>query len=401
MGNKEFKFGSWFKSLLFPSSGDAPAAGKKIDPAEYRNLGKTPVSKEAPAGAYARYGYAFDRLQMEINRYFTPVNWERVAHFASGILANESKDLLAAGYLGAALVRLHEDKWRGLEIGLTVIHDLMTHYPDDLYPVKARERGRKKAIEWWAEKTVKAMRAGGRPPVSEERAARLASRLTLLENLLNDYFEKPPSLLPLQGYIQSVRESSGGGDGGDAETAAVFQAESAAIAGKRRTVVPTPLVKGPGGLLESEMTRLSLVARHIRERDLTDAAAYQCARIAAWASVVRLPPSKKGKTRIQRPPGHLIQSLALARQEENWHFLINTAEDALGRFVFWLDLNYMVAAALENMGDDYQKAREAVCRETAIFILRLRGVARLGFSDGTPFAGSDAVSWLESIDLGK
>jgi len=119
-------------------------------------LGRHPISVDKPAGVDIRYDPAFDELQTEVDKLSSPaaagsVNWEKVCRFASEILMNRSKDLVAAGYLAVSLIYRRRND--GFAMGLNLYLDLLEHFWEELYPSKLRARGRIRAIEWWAEKT--------------------------------------------------------------------------------------------------------------------------------------------------------------------------------------------------------------------------------------------------------
>ena len=109
------------------------------------DLGKTPVSKEKPTGSDVRYDPLFEELQAEVDKLSSPtatgtLDWGKVAKASAAILSGKSKDLLVAGYLAVSLIHTRKDE--GLAVGLRLFRDLLENFWEDLFPPKARMRGR-------------------------------------------------------------------------------------------------------------------------------------------------------------------------------------------------------------------------------------------------------------------
>jgi type VI secretion system protein VasJ len=153
-------------------------------------------------------------------------------------------------------------------------------------------------------------------------------------------------------------------------------------------------------VISSGMQKVRQAATFLLETDLTNAMAYRYRRIAAWSVVSALPPASDGQTQIPPPAPQILQSLLEFREDGNWKALIMGAEQRLSQYIFWFDLNRLVAEALGNLGDGYENANDAVCQETALFIHRLPGLVGMTFSDGTPFADPETGQWLKGIALG-
>ena len=126
---------------------------------ELLSLGKDPIQPDQPTGSDVRYEPEFEELQAEIDKLSSPsssggIEWKKVNTLSALILAEKSKDLLVASYMAVSQVHTHQ--LDGLAIGLTVMHDMVEAYWDNLFPPKKRMRGRLGAIEWWIEKTENA-----------------------------------------------------------------------------------------------------------------------------------------------------------------------------------------------------------------------------------------------------
>jgi type VI secretion system protein ImpA len=105
-----------------------------------------PVSQDKPCGESLRWDPVYDEIKaarredskdpLEAGEALQ-ANWPLVIEKASEALARKSKDLMLAGYLCEALVRVHG--FAGLRDGLRLINALVGRYWDGLYPLTADE----------------------------------------------------------------------------------------------------------------------------------------------------------------------------------------------------------------------------------------------------------------------
>lgn len=171
------------------------------------SLGKDPVSATQPVGVDARNDRRFDELQAEIDKLSSPTaaeptDWEKVVRLSSRILAEQSKDLLVAGYLAVGLTKTQGIQ--GLAIGLRIYGDLLENFWDDLYPPMKRLRGRLAAIAWWLEKTESALREL-EPAVQQSAQIRaLGGDLGRIELLLGRHLGEAPSLQGLHALVSAI-----------------------------------------------------------------------------------------------------------------------------------------------------------------------------------------------------
>jgi len=378
---------------------------------EILSLGKDPIQPDQPAGSDVRYEPEYEELQAEIDKLSVPsasggTDWKKVSDLAGAILAEKSKDLLVATYL--AVSQVHMRRIEGLADGLTVIHDLIAHYWDNMFPPKKRMRGRMGAVEWWVEKTEAALTAVKHEPVAVEKLEAIQTTLSQIDTLLNEYLPEPPLLRPIQRALEVVPSVSEKKP--ETEAAPVTdQPTEPEPELKPEAPKPAPASAEPETLatvqdaqkvISSGMQKVRQAAAFLLETDLTNAMAYRYRRIAAWSVVLALPPESDGQTQIPPPAPQILQSLLDFKENGNWNALIMAAEQRLSQYIFWFDLNRLVAEALGNLGDGYENANEAVCQETALFIHRLPGLAGMTFSDGTPFADPETGQWLKGIALG-
>ena len=392
------------------------------------SLGKNPINPDQPTGSDVRYEPEFEELQSEIDKLFSPsssggIEWQKVSDMAAFILAEKSKDLLVASYL--AVSQIYTNQIEGLSVGLTVMHDLVDQFWDKLFPPKKRMRGRLGAIEWWIEKTESALKNIKPEPLADEKLKELNKTLTLIDSIFSECLPDPPLLTSIQRFIEKIpclpEEKSKIGTPPPVEekavsdltayetrpqTAVPFEPKAEP---KQKAPKPTGLPVEPGEITTEQdaqklinlgFQKIHQVASFVLGNNPMNPTAYRYRRIAAWSKVSVLPRDTNAKTQIPPPAPYILQPLHDLRGSGNWSALLESAEQKLPQFIFWVDLNCFVAEALISLGEEYLDAYEAVCQETAFFMHRLRGLDALTFSDGTPFADPETKQWLKSIELG-
>jgi type VI secretion system protein VasJ len=374
-------------------------------------IGKEPIPGESPAGIDARYEPEFEALQREIDKLSSPsadqVDWQSIVTAAANILSRRSKDLSAAGYLAAGLLRTR--RIDGLPVGVKLLADVVESYWDNLYPTKKRMRGRVGAIVWWIERCTAELKRLEPVTLSAESAQTVLDDLRRLDGFLSTQLPEAPSLKPLMRTIESYAPKI------SKPTATPVPAQSSELSGPKPTgaVATAPAAAKQGDetepianaqdarrAMDGALQRLRQVSLFLLQQNLKDPLAYRLRRQAVWIKVLSLPPHSDGVTQIVSPPPQVRDNLAKLRDERNWPAVIETAEQKFSQFIFWFDLNRFVAEALSELGAEHRAAHEAVCQETAGFIRRVPGAEKLSFTDGMAFADSDTVQWLQRIGSG-
>jgi len=355
-------------------------------------LGKEPISQDNPSGSDIRYDPEFEELKAEVDKLSTPkaagsIDWGKVVKLSSGILNEKSKDLLVASYLSVGLI--HTRKFEGFIIGLTIYRDLIEEFWDTLFPQKTRMRGRTSAIEWWMEKTEEALMQLKNIPVTEELLSTAKELIGKMDELLSKQVEDCPSIHPLLDLLNAL----------SAKTAVNGKREEiqAAAARKEETEEKIDSTEDAEKSLEKRLEKLSEISSFLWKQDISNPLIYRLNRTALWMTIKGHPLSSEGKTRIPPPPVQVINLLSDLTGKGEDEALLRAAEERLSQFIFWLDLNYYAAESLAHMGDQYEKAREAVCQETAMLLQRFPELINLAFSDGTPFASSKTRQWIKTI----
>lgn len=382
---------------------------------DFTTLGKTPIKPEAPCGAEARYEPEYELVQAEIDKLSSPtasgqVDWQRVADNAALVLQNKSKDLTIAGYLAAALTITRQID--GLDHGVMVLHDLLTTHWEGLYPNLKRMRGRAAAIQWWLERTENELQKLNPAPLPAEQVARIKTHLQAMDSLLAEKMPDAPMLrslqrrveaLPVQAEAVAPSPATPTASGATATVAPPVSAPPPAAAGAAVAQKTTDeAMSAPIGdetqaarAADAAFQRLRQTSLFLLQHDLKNPLSYRYRRIAGWAKVTSLPPNKEGTTQIVPPPAPVAEALAAQRAQGQLEALIQNAEQKFSQYIFWLDLNRLVAEALDDMG--HQAASQSVCQETAALVERFAGLEALRFSDGTPFADPQTLAWLKRL----
>ncbi|MCM0082092.1 type VI secretion system protein TssA [Geomonas sp. Red32] len=363
-------------------------------------LGKGTVSAEEPAGGDVRYDPLFEELQAEVDRGTLPaaaatgVDWEKIVALSAGILREKSKDLLVASYLTVGLARTRG--MDGLELGLSILRDLVEEHGERLFPRK--QRARALSIRWLVERCAAAIESVDAGTISATQCEALAKQLTALDASINQLIPDHPSpLKDLQRCVADVASLQGEPEGGallstpltgGANPVEEFAAPLAAPVQASR---PSPHAE-PADVL---LSRLLEAAGKLRRADFRAPLPYRLLRQACWLAVLEPPPSENGRTRLAPPPAEAndrLRRLIASGLVEN---AVDEGERQLGQHIFWLDGNKIVADALKVAGAG--SAAEAVRQEAGFFVYRLPSLHDLCFADGTPLADSETRRWLEGF----
>ena len=404
-----------------------------IDQSTLQTLGSTPITEDNPAGDNIRYENSFEQLEAELAKLESlsneSVDWNVVLELATEILRSQSKDLLVAAYLAQALIQTRG--YAGLLQGLGVIHALLEHFWEQMYPPVKRLRARAAALQWLMEKAGSFVEEHAPTGEDEQNALDAAVVLRDIDGLLVDKMAaKAPSLLdlgrPLKAHKQAIehkRQQQQASPPTQQEPApAPARQDSAAAPSNTPEVDPaTPgpvRAASPSAASSSNKTRAgSLVLENDADarrlaRQLQDMARklatywhkaqpadpkpYRLNRMAAWMLVEQAPPANDGQTQVNPPPAERCKKAQAQLQQGQYVALLSELEQSLARMPFWLDGHRMVAEALQALGKDYAQARETVIAETRHFLSRLPSIPQLKFADGTPFADQQTRLWLDS-----
>lgn len=404
---------------------------------ELLDVGKSPVSPDHPAGLDPSYELEFEQLQTEIDKLSMPssdgqgIDWDKIIKLSQVILGQKGKHMQIAAYLAVALLRKRAIP--GLADGVRILADLTTTYWDDLFPPKKRMRGRANAIGWFRDQVQNFFNSfTSEATFPKDVVDRLVGGFTDLDAFAADNMPDGPSLhelveivkrLPVDmpapaplapepavaapGDAQAQAASAAPavqGQAGAAVSPPVKAARVAAALGTASGAASGPVLGAdgkpdPAATLQDLMNRMTAAAGLLIQEDSGDPRAYILARMGAWLKVDGLPPAEAGQTMIPPPDDSIKSSLTQLITGRQYEEAARQAESQIPVYLFWLDLSRISAQALDSLGMKGRDALEAVKLQTSLYVARLKGIEKLAFADGTPFADAETRAWLRSIPM--
>lgn len=381
-------------------------------------IGKAPISAAQPAGADPSYEPEFERLQAEIDKLSMPtiggqgIDWENVAKLATTILTTKGKHLPTAAYMAVALFKLNAIP--GMADGVTLLADMTTTYWEDLSPPKKRMRGRVNALVWYRDQVQAYFDAYTTDAAfPKDVVDRLAGGFSTLDEFIAQNAPDGPGMrdlaefakrLPVEAPPQEAQPEPepASAPAGDAQGGQPQAQTQAAPAPSHAAAPPSgPVSTDPSVSLEACLGQMTGTAAQLLAADCGDPRAYTLNRLGAWLKVDGLPPAENGQTMIPAPDENIKSSIAQLVSGRQFEEAARRAESQVPVYLFWLDLSRLSAQALDSLGAKGAPALEALKAQTALYVSRLKGIDKMSFSDGTPFADAETKTWLKSIALGS
>ncbi|MBU0994974.1 MAG: type VI secretion system protein TssA [Proteobacteria bacterium] len=352
-----------------------------------------------------KYEPEFEELQAEIDKLSNPAatesaDWKKVSQLSSAILAEKSKDILVAGYFAVSQIYLNQIT--GLAVGLTVYHDLIETFWEDLYPPKKRLKGRINAVTWWIEKTENALSRIKASPVAQETKKEIHDHLNGIEKFLNGQLPEPISVRPIERALDKFKTISP--EKPVAEKPDASKIESATRSAPADQTAPVDIASSGDAqkVLSSGFRAIGRAALFYLKTEPTNPLGYQYMRMAAWGPVEALPVTSDGtKTIIPPPDLQFSNTLKDLMAKADYKNLLEVAEERVSDYIFWLDLHHYIVRALTGLGAPFEKARDAVCQETAFFLHLFPELLTFLFADNTPFANTETKAWARTIGFGS
>ncbi|WP_419811112.1 type VI secretion system protein TssA [Bacterioplanoides sp.] len=416
-------------------------------------LGKVAIPGDSPAGINAKYEPVYETLEAELAKLESisaeTLDWQTVRELSSDLLQNTTKDFALASYLTVALMEV--EGYVGLRTGLIIFNDLVENFWDVSFPPVKRLRGRKVAVEWFSEKACRFMEA---TLVSEQDQEHVVESAGLLKNLdfsLSEKMaDKAPQVMDLNRLLKQAKQAAEyelkqkkEKESAAAVEAAAVQAQAAvqektsqstdtteAMSSAEELVPENPPVQAapatptPKATATPDKKTAPSVAvevgdlagdsdakkayRQIQDglRKLADFYAaqkpsdprrYRYSRSALWDSIDKLPPNKDGKTQLPKPPADKFKKIQALFEQQEYSEVIAQAEPLAAKMPYWFDGTRLIVSSLEELGAEYQKAKDALVHELVGFISRVPAIVELQYSDGTPFADDQARFWLTTL----
>lgn len=364
------------------------------------DLGVSPIPGEHAAGVDAQDDPEFDRLHVEIKKLGSPgaattTDWSVIYESATLLLAERSKDLRVASYLCAALVK--QSGLSGLASGLKIIDEMMSHYWETLFPLPARMRGRRAALQWLIERCVNYVTRldDNNVPQDPDVVQIVLVRLNSIEALLANRDPNAPTTQVLADRIAALPTVPAASDD-------IIPPDASSSAPDRSVTLPHGADHvDVDRTFETVADQLHLLSGQLRATSLANANSYRWNRFATWGAMTALPAAERRQTRIAGPHTQLRAALLRMESSDIAEQTVLFCEAQLAAFPFWLDLNRVCAHALTQLGEAFRSALDEVENSTSNLIARLPELIQLRFSDGTSFADQATIEWISAIDSGR
>ncbi|WP_392552159.1 type VI secretion system protein TssA [Orbus wheelerorum] len=350
-----------------------------------------PISPEKPVGEDLTYHDTFQEIKEEVAK-LSGVDYPLIINTSETILKEQSKDVRVATYY--SLARLQVDGAAGFADGLELLAGLLEKYGTSLYP--SRGHIRKNAIEWLANaKFTDALNK--LQPIDQESLSRIIAALNLIDHCNKNLFasddpNQAAQIPDLDGLIrffatglkQPIKSQN-------AEKPQV--ATEATYHNDEHKKVEDAAIRSQRDLLDQARR----MAAFLREKPDGYLAAGRFLRALRWDTVSHLPPvDNRGRTRLPAPRAELRQNISRLIIQQQWHELFERVEAAFMENAnhFWFDLQRAAVLALQKMGEPYQSWAEIYLTDIGLVLERLKGIERLAFDNGTPFADDDTLQWI-------
>ncbi|QYD71772.1 type VI secretion system protein TssA [Paraburkholderia edwinii] len=331
------------------------------------------------AGRDPGYEDAFFELKDEASK-LSGIDDALIVRHCEQLTKETGKDLRVAAYYAQA--RLRQDGPAGFADGLELVAALVDRFGESILP--ARAEAKKGALDMLATTRMLGIldSRGEFAPEDLERA------IAALDVLIARTSVWPETARPnLQPLVARFERNDDPARNDNAESAA--SQPDLAVAG-----VPTASTISSARDLLDQTRALTNWLRKQEDGYLSSA---RVARSIRWDTLHDLPPAAaNGRTRLVAPRAEVRQQLKRLVLQKQWYELLERVEGALmeGANHLWFDLQYFQHVALDHIGSPYDRWRELLRADFALFLERLPAIERLAFEDGTPFADDTTREWI-------
>ena len=392
-------------------------------------IGLAPIPGDLPAGNDVRDSDEFNALQDEFAKQFDPqsdvrLNPSNVVNLATVLLTTQGKDLLVGCYLVSGLMR--QNGLQGLDQGLINLLSMVEAYWDTMFPPVARLRARRNAVEWLRSEVTNYLTSTEFEPQPAALAESLKKNLRQLDAALSAKDADSPPLMSVMAFLEripciaevvveeaapvaedGVSENSAsntsteattdlGGEGATPSASPASSSSSSPIKIATVTVGDEPLKA-----LTQINQGLTEVASVILGGDILNPLSYRLVRMAAWDSLLELPPAVNGRTRIAPPMPHLRTLFIGMETGQPAKERIVFSEAQISTAWFWLDLHRLSVESLKSLGGSVQAACLEIELAVSNLLARFPELPSYTFNDGSPFADSQTQAWLSSLSSGS
>ncbi|WKY59636.1 type VI secretion system protein TssA [Vibrio sp. SNU_ST1] len=382
-----------------------------------------PIPGVSPTGEDARYEFCYEMMETEVKKFGSlfgeTVDWHIVKVHSIEVLSQHSKDLKALCYLIRALVE--ENGVAGLDEGLSLLNESISHFGGELYP--KRKRGRDGAVEWLNHQIKLVSTKLSTQSLNWEALSRCVTLVESIQRQFDQIFQDSDAdFFEIKTQLNQLMQNA---------------SPSEEILGQDRAVDTGPLTEASGksekvkGVdaqppLDSSLTQalsnktrissselnfvdvdtdfssptaskrtLKKVAEMMMHSNPTEALGYRIYRHLTWFDVDGLPDHQENVTQLSLAVSldQQVEYRDKAHQESDID-TIKRLERTLTDAPFWLTGHYFVYSMLSNLG--YGEAATAVKQETRRFINSFNGIESLFFKNSIPFADEATITWLST-----
>ena len=355
---------------------------------------REPIAGDAPAGEKVTYDDDFQQLKGQINSLESATgatDFEQVVTLGEKILTEKSKDLSTVCYMALGLAR--QQGAEGVAEGLGAARVLVDVFWEDLYPAQRRMAGRRNALQFLADRLKEELLRFDDPVEADREPLRRAQEdLEALQAFcMEEMGEHAPAFSGIKSALEKVIGRLPEPEPDEPEEEAEAQGPSASGAAPA----------GPGELQSAADAQQAVTraAAFLREQgEEPNPVPYRLLRVLRWGILQQAPPHENGQTRIDPPLEQRRTYLSGLLEQGEHETLVAEAEASFQNspFHFWLDLQRLLAAALDAQGEAWAPVHEAVLEETALLVHRLPELPALAFRDGTPFADPLTRDWIDA-----
>ncbi|MEM9996417.1 MAG: type VI secretion system protein TssA [Bacteroidota bacterium] len=372
-----------------------------------------PISDASPTGIKVRYEDSFQQLKGEVDKIGSGsggADYDLIVSLAQSILTTESKDLTVTYYLTLGFMRTQGQE--GLAEGIGALRVLSDTFWDGLHPKKTKARS--KVLQLFAERVTAHLEDTTPKPDDRPALESVQSDLEALQafytesmgpdapvlsrvaRLVRDTLKKIPKPKPPEPVqaAPSPTEATAAPESTPPAASTSSATPQAAAAPASAATLTAAVPSGPIASTSDAAVTVLKAASFLREADLTNPLPYLLARSVRWGMLKQTPP-KLPNAPLDKRRTYLEGLL----QKGEYQALVENGERDFTKapFYFWLDLQRLVAAALERLGPAYRQAQLAVEGAAAGLMHRLPDLSTLSFADGVPAADPLTAEWLDGL----
>ena len=357
---------------------------------DYVNLAKTAISEQNPAGEDVKYDEEYEAIDAQIAKLISVTatdepDWHKVINLSKNILQNKSKHLLVGVYLTYALFKT--DGIEGFANGIKVLSILLEDYWEIMYPPLRRIKGRKSAIQWLIDKSVKELESRDDIEVAQESKDDFLSDLKKIDDFLNEHVEDSPLFYNLTNMLNSKLLCKE-----DIQKEQISKTSQS----QEQSVQSNDLNLGENldeNFLKISTILSSVVAKMIETKDYRPEL-FTINRAIILSSINELPSAQNNETMINPPDSQEIEIINKLFSDKKYEDLLWACESRIESYLFWFDLHYFVCESLKNLG--FEQSATAILDQMILFTKKLPNIENFTFSDSTPFANRATKKWLKS-----